>query len=41
MEYIWEKFEDTKGIIKSNKSKERQYNGLKKKDKMEKKYAEN
>ena len=32
--YIFkEMFEDTKGVIRSRKSKERQYNGQKKKDK--------
>jgi hypothetical protein len=31
---IWEKFEDTKEVIRSHKSqKDRQYNGLKKKEK--------
>jgi len=28
-----ERFEDTKGVIRSRKSKEKQYNGQKKKDK--------
>jgi hypothetical protein len=29
---IWEKFEDTKGVIRSHKSKDRQHNGQKKKN---------
>jgi len=31
--YIQEEFEDTNGIIRIRKSKDRQYNGQKKKDK--------
>jgi hypothetical protein len=30
---FYEKFEDTKGVIRSNNSKDRQYNGQKKKHK--------
>jgi len=37
------KFEDNKGVIRSRKSKDRQYNGQKKKDKQRstKRYSEN
>ena len=40
--YIFkEMFEDTKGVIRSRKSKERQYNGQKKKDKRTKNNIQN
>jgi hypothetical protein len=40
---VKEKFEDTKGVIRSGKSKDRQYNGQKKKEKqrLTKQYTEN
>ena len=32
--FVYEEFEDTKGVIRIRKSKDRQHNGQKKKDKM-------
>jgi hypothetical protein len=32
-DYNWEEFEDTKGVIRIRKSKDRQHNGQKKQDK--------